>query len=90
MAEYTSPYNMEGFENAAMSKVFTDLLMIQPHLKRVNKGSNGRPKKTSSSNPTCPPDNAGPNILATGAMAEGARRAGYSTGAGMVLPGLLD
>ena len=72
MAEYTSPYKMEGFENAAMSKVFTDLLMIRPQTKKVNKGSNGRPKTTSSSNPSCPPDNAGPNILTAGAAGEGA------------------
>jgi hypothetical protein len=69
MAEYTSPYKVEGFENVAMSKIFTDLLMIQPQEKRVYKGSSGRPKTTSSSNPTCPPDNAGPNTLTAGAAA---------------------
>jgi len=72
MAEYTSPYKMEGFENAAMSKVFTDLLMIRPQAKKVQQVSNGRPKTTSSSNPSCPPDNAGPNVLTTGSMAAGA------------------
>jgi hypothetical protein len=70
MAEYTSPYNVEGFENATMSKVFTDLLMIQPQAKKVVQASNGRPKKTSSSNPSCPPDNAGPNVLTVGVTAE--------------------
>lgn len=72
MAEYTSPYKVEGFENVTMSKVFTDLLMIRPPVKKAQQGSNGRPKKTSSSNPSCPPDNAGPNTFTTGTAGDGA------------------
>ena len=50
MAEYTSPYSVEGFENPTMAKVFTDLLMITPPVKRArSSGSTG-----GASDASCP------------------------------------
>jgi hypothetical protein len=69
MAEYTSPYNTEGFENPTMAKVFTDLLMITPPVKRLRSGgstagasdascpsSSGQPPLTSASADTSVPE----------------------------------
>ena len=63
MAEYTSPYNTEGFENPTMAKVFTDLLMISPPVKRVRGSATGM----SGSDASCPSASGQPPLTSASA-----------------------
>jgi len=51
MAEYTAPYKVEGFQDPTMSTVFSDLLMITPHARRVHGSSSA---STSGNDASCP------------------------------------
>jgi hypothetical protein len=63
MAEYTSPYNVEGFENPTMAKVFTDLLMISPPVTQAR--SSGSTAGTSAA--SCPSSTGQPPLTSASA-----------------------
>lgn len=54
MAEYTSPYKTEGFENPTMSKVFTDLLTVQAPTRRFNSLAKRATGSNNKSEAVCP------------------------------------